>query len=208
MRLGIVDYGTGNLRSVYNAFCQAGADPEYVSDADSLGDYDRLVLPGVGAAEPALHRLRQSGIAAALRETIIAKGHPLLAICLGMQMLAEKLTEKGEHEGLGWISGTVSRIEAPENKSLPVPHMGWNRLALSEGMQPDAAFIRPDSEFYFAHSYALRHTATENIAATTEYGGPFVSAIRKDTFFATQFHPEKSQRAGLALIEAFLGWKP
>lgn len=209
MKIGIVDYGAGNVRSVMNAFTLLGEDPIVVHRPEEIGQADRLVLPGVGAAGEAMARLRQSGLDQALDETVRRKGRPLLGICLGMQLLADRLLEFGEHKGLGWIDGEVVDIRAcTDAPDLRVPHMGWNQVAPAPAGRDIFDAIMGSHEFYFAHSFTLRTDDADVVAARTSYGTDLVAAVCKDTVFATQFHPEKSQVSGERLLSAFLEWNP
>lgn len=208
MKVAVVDYGAGNIRSVCNAFERIGAEPLRVTTAEGILEADRIVLPGVGAAGEALGRLRQEGIAEALDEAVRAKGRPFLGICLGLQLIAERLTEFGTHAGLGWIKGEIILAKAQGAEPIRIPHMGWNEVKPSETGQPMFKGINGKREFYFAHSYLLRTAEPALVAARTDYGGEFVSAVRFENIFATQFHPEKSQINGERLLENFLDWSP
>jgi glutamine amidotransferase len=199
--LALIDYGAGNLQSVRNALKAAGAEDVVVTaDPDAVRHADRIVLPGVGAFAHCMIALTAiDGMVDALNDRVIAQGHPFLGICVGMQLMAEAGEEHGRHQGLAWISGTVRRIE-PTNPALKVPHMGWN----------DVVPTRPHpllqaGEAYFLHSYAFEGT---DVLAQTDHGGPIVAAIGRDNFAGVQFHPEKSQRYGLALLSRFLEWQP
>ena len=200
-RVALIDYGAGNLQSVRNALKAAGAaDIAVTADPDVVARAERIVLPGVGAFAHCMIALTAiDGMVDALNDRVIAQGHPFLGICVGMQLMAEAGEEHGRHQGLAWISGTVRRIE-PTNPALKVPHMGWN----------DVVPTRPHpllqaGEAYFLHSYAFEGT---DVLAQTDHGGPIVAAIGRDNFAGVQFHPEKSQRYGLALLSRFLEWQP
>ncbi len=201
MTLALIDYQAGNLHSVENALRAAGctdltvtADPEVVRRAD------RIVLPGVGAFGACAANLRAvPGMVAALEERALAQGAPFLGICVGMQLLAETGEELGVHKGLGWIAGSVRRID-PAGSDVKVPHMGWNDVVPTAGHP----LIVP-GEAYFLHSYAF---TGDGVVATTDHAGPVTAAIARDTVLGVQFHPEKSQRYGLALLERFLAWRP
>lgn len=209
MKIAIVDYGAGNLGSVLNVLHLLGETPEVVRRPEEILAADRVILPGVGAAGEAMNRLRAQSLDAALNEAVLEKGHPMLGICLGMQLLAERLFEFGDHTGLGWIPGEVVNIrDCVDEVALPVPHMGWNRVEAAPAGQALLKEVGSAREFYFAHSFTLRTSDESVVAARTNYGTDLVAAVRKDTVFATQFHPEKSQVGGERLIAAFLDWAP
>jgi glutamine amidotransferase len=201
MTLALIDYQAGNLHSVENALRAAGctdltvtADPEVVRRAE------RIVLPGVGAFGACAANLRAvPGMVAALEERALGQGTPFLGICVGMQLLAETGEELGVHRGLGWIAGNVRRID-PAGSDAKVPHMGWNDVVPTVGHP----LIVP-GEAYFLHSYAF---TGDGVVATTDHAGPVTAAVARDTVLGVQFHPEKSQRYGLALLERFLAWRP
>lgn len=195
----IVDYGMGNLRSVQKAFEKVGAAAEICGRADQLAGAEKLVLPGVGAFRDAIHELRRQEMIEPIREHI-ATGRPFLGICLGLQLLFDVSYEDGEWPGLGIVPGKVVRFR--EQPGLKVPHMGWNTLQ-RVGRPRLLAGIPDEASFYFVHSYYVAPADDPVIAARTEYGVPFVSAIARDNLFATQFHPEKSQRVGLKLLSNF-----
>jgi glutamine amidotransferase len=201
----IVDYGSGNLRSVQKAFERLGAVATITQSPADVATADRLVLPGVGAFGDAMRALDARGLVSPIREHLRAD-RPFLGICMGLQLLFETGWEGGRHEGLGVLAGDVGRFELPSE--FKVPHMGWNTVAWRDGGWPGAhgppSVDRDDAYFYFVHSYRARPRDEAVIAAETEYGGSFCSAVRRGRLFATQFHPEKSQRAGLRLLEAFL----
>ncbi|MFP4321388.1 MAG: imidazole glycerol phosphate synthase subunit HisH [Anaerolineales bacterium] len=199
----IVDYGMGNLRSVYNALDLLGAEVNISSDPAEILNAERLILPGVGAFGLAMQFLDEGGFVAALNEAVIERGVPILAICLGMQLLAEDSTEHGQHAGLGWLPGQVRHFEAMGD--LRVPHVGWNEIAPREGAALFQGVTR--REFYFVHSYYFMTSDASIIAATTHYGHEFVSAVQRDNIFGTQFHPEKSQDAGLRVLRNFMAWE-
>lgn len=205
--IALVDYGAGNLRSVANALtAAAGARPVTVnttSDPAVVLAADRIVLPGVGAfgqCAAALHAL--PGMEDALGEAVLKHGTPFLGICVGMQLMAERGLEHGTHRGLGWIGGEVIRL-APEDKALKIPHMGWNRI---EPVR-DHPLVEA-GEAYFVHSYHFAAADEAQLVAVTDYGQRIAAAIGRDNMLGVQFHPEKSQRHGLALLERFLDWKP
>ena len=192
----------GNLYSVLSAFQMLGADAHLVETPDRLFAMDRLVLPGVGAFRDCMRRLREGGFAPALSQAVREQGRPLLGICLGMQALARKSYEGGEHEGLGWIDAEVVRLEHAR-----VPHVGWNDL-LYRTDSPIFQGLPARPDFYFVHSYQMRCTEGAVVDATCDYGGTVTAAVRQGNVVATQFHPEKSQDYGLRLLQNFLAWSP
>ncbi len=211
--LTIIDYGSGNLRSAANAFERQAAlldnPPEILvtADPEKVRIADRIVLPGVGAfADCAAGLNAVPGMRDVLEERVIRGGTPFLGICVGMQLLASEGREKAITPGLGWIPGAVIHL-TPSDPELKIPHMGWNTLSIEK---PHAllADIPAGLHAYFVHSYHLQteHDATR--IATTDYGGPVTAAVGRDNIFGTQFHPEKSQALGLALISNFLRWAP
>ena len=209
--VAIIDYGAGNLNSVRKAVEFVGGDASIARTPDEVLAADRLILPGVGAAGEAVARLERTGIDQALGEAVRQRGRPFMGICLGLQLLAERHHEFGEHRGLGWIRGEAVSLDGLVSAPARVPHMGWNRVRATAAAGDLFGRIRGGGEFYFAHSFTLRPAAGEEgvLAATTDYGGvSLVAAVIRETVFATQFHPEKSQVNGERLLAAFLDWKP
>ncbi|KMS53748.1 imidazole glycerol phosphate synthase [Sphingobium cupriresistens LL01] len=202
--MALIDYGAGNLHSVHNALRKAGAhDVAITADADVVARADRIVLPGVGAFRACRDALVAiPGMVDAMNEAVNGRGAPFLGVCVGMQLLADAGEEFGRHEGLGWIPGTVRLIE-PADAAVKVPHMGWNDVVLN-GAPP----LIEAGEAYFLHSYHYEAADPAHVAATTDHGGPLVAAVARDTIIGCQFHPEKSQRYGLAFMARFLDWKP
>jgi imidazole glycerol-phosphate synthase subunit HisH len=200
-RVALVDYGAGNLQSVKNALKAAGADDICVTaDPDEVGRADRIVLPGVGAFAHCMGALAGiDGMVDALNEATGAGAKPFLGICVGMQLMAEAGEEHGVHAGLGWIKGRV-RMMHPTDTSIKIPHMGWNDVFLE---QPHP--LIEAGEAYFLHSFAFEG---EDVLATTNHGAQVVAAIGRDNRLGVQFHPEKSQKYGLAFLSRFLEWKP
>lgn len=198
--LALVDVGAGNLHSVANALNAAGAsDVVITADAASVARADRIVLPGVGAFGACAAALRAiPGMIDALEQRVLRDGAPFLGICVGMQLLAEVGEEFGEHPGLGWFAGRVTRL-SPADPRVRIPHMGWNDVA------PVHHPLLAPGEAYFLHSYAYEGAG---VIATTDHGGPVTAAIGRDNILGVQFHPEKSQRYGIALLERFLTWRP
>ena len=199
--IAIVDYGMGNLRSVQKGFEHVGATAVVSSDPGVIAKADKVVLPGVGAFEDAVHELRAKDLIEVVRESISA-GKPFLGICLGLQMLFDVSFENGEHKGLGIIPGKVVRFELP--KEYSIPHMGWNQLLIRR-RAPILKGIEEGDQFYFVHSYYVAPDNPDVVATETDYPDPFCSMIWKDNVFATQFHPEKSQEKGLRILRNFAG---
>ncbi len=201
MTLALIDYGAGNLHSVENALRAAGcADLTVTADPDVVARADRIVLPGVGAFGACAAALRAvPGMVEAMDDRVRRQGTPFLGVCVGMQLMADTGEERGSHAGLGWIAGTVRRL-TPTDPAAKVPHMGWNDVVPVAGHP----LVVP-GEAYFLHSYAFDGA---DVIATTDHDGPVTAAIGRDTMIGLQFHPEKSQHYGLALLERFLTWRP
>jgi glutamine amidotransferase len=201
MVVALIDYGAGNLRSAAKALEAAGAASVRVTDspADVLAA-DRIVLPGVGAFGACAAALRAiPGMEEALDEAVRQRARPFLGICVGMQLMATEGHEFGVHRGLGWVPGAVRRM-SPEG--LKIPQIGWNEISpVSPGL------IEPGYA-YFVHSYAVEPADSADLAATASYGAPFTAAVQRDTMLGVQFHPEKSQAYGLALLRRWLDWRP
>lgn len=200
--LAVIDTGAGNLQSVVNALHRVGAMPEIATDARRISQADTLVLPGVGAFAPAMDSLRARGIIEVLRERVLGAGRPLLGICLGMQLLAEWSEENGEHEGLGLVPGRVVPLD-PAGSTDRVPNFGWHG---TQSTRAGTLFPDPGGSwsFYFAHSFHLRCDRDDDVAATIAYGdGCVTAAIESGNIFGLQFHPEKSQDAGLDVLHRF-----
>ncbi|MCT7376223.1 imidazole glycerol phosphate synthase subunit HisH [Chelativorans salis] len=216
MRVAIIDYGSGNLRSATKAFERAAreagiaAEIDLTADAERVRTADHIVLPGVGAYADCRAGLDAvPGMTEAVEEVAIAKARPFLGICVGMQLMSDRGLEKTATKGFGWISGDVKEM-APADSALKIPQIGWNTIRLN---RPHPLFedIRtgPDGlHAYFVHSYHLDATRAEDILAVADYGGAVTAAVARDNLAGTQFHPEKSQTLGLALIANFLRWRP
>ena len=199
--IAIVDYGVGNLFSLRSSLAAVGAEAEVTKDASVIRRAGKVILPGVGAFEDAMNKLRSSGLA----ETVIAEaasGKPLLGICLGMQMLFDRSFEYGEHAGLGLIPGSVVPIGDVIPTGLKIPHIGWNALHFSGRKSPLFRYIKEGDCVYFVHSYYAAD-CEENVIATAEYGAELTAAVQKDNIFGCQFHPEKSGKVGLGILRAF-----
>ena len=203
VNVAIIDCGAGNLHSVRKAFASQlpeGATLNVVNDAAALADATHIVLPGVGAFADCMQGLNNlAGMREALEDAVINRKKPFFGICVGMQMLFERGHEYGEHAGLGWLKGEVRRI-TPADATLKIPHMGWNKLHLHTPQRG----LSEDDYVYFVHSYAATDCDPQEVLATVNYGGDIVALVGRDNIMASQFHPEKSQAVGLALIKNFL----
>ncbi|HWE01040.1 MAG TPA: imidazole glycerol phosphate synthase subunit HisH [Tepidisphaeraceae bacterium] len=201
MSIAIVDYGMANLRSVQKAFEHVGHGAEIISRPEQIDHADKLVLPGVGAFADAVATLRDQDLAGPILRHI-AKGKLFFGICLGLQMLFDVGYEDGEHQGLGVFKGKCVRFDVDETQGLKVPHMGWNQLQIR---RPAPIFrdLPEDCGVYFVHGYHVVPTDAGIVATTTDYGGDFVSGVWRENVFATQFHPEKSQKIGLQILANF-----
>jgi glutamine amidotransferase len=213
MTVAIVDYGSGNLRSAAKAFeraaREADADTRVLVTANprEVAAADRIVLPGVGAfADCRAGLYGVPGMVEVLQREVIERGKPFLGICVGMQLMASRGVEYGIHTGLDWIAGDVVRLE-PADRSLKIPHMGWNEL-LDLRPHPLLEGIAPSDHAYFVHSFHFKASAPETVLATTGYGGPVTAVVGRDNLAGTQFHPEKSQATGLHFIGNFMRWRP
>ena len=207
--VALIDYGSGNLRSAEKALVRAaGGDAQIIvtSDPDQVAGADRIVLPGVGAFAACMRALgERPGLIEAMTQAVRGKGAPFLGVCVGMQLLASRGLEFGETAGLGWIPGDVRRIE-PADPALKVPHMGWNALTDLSG--PALITAIGDAPMYFTHSFAFHPTDPADVAAYVDHGGRFPAAVARGNVAGVQFHPEKSQSAGIALLARFLEWRP
>ncbi|MFS2011472.1 imidazole glycerol phosphate synthase subunit HisH [Azospirillum sp. CT11-132] len=210
--VALIDYGSGNLRSAAKAIERAAGEAEssynviVTSDADAVRHADRVVLPGVGAFADCKRGLSEvPGMLDALEEVVHRRGRPFLGICVGMQLMAERGREYGVTEGLGWIRGEVVKLE-PADPTLKIPHMGWNELNIRRP-HPVLAGLPEGAHAYFVHSYQFKPADPDTLIASADYGGPFAAVVGRDNLVGTQFHPEKSQATGLALIANFLRWK-
>ena len=202
METAIIDYGMGNLLSVQRAFEKCGSDAVIIDNPLELRDAERIVLPGVGAFPDAMDNLRKNGWIEELNRAVLEKETPILGICLGMQLLADKGYEVRECDGLGYIPGEIIRFTQTQEKER-IPHVGWNEILKRED-SPLFDGIADGTNYYFVHSYHFRVANEENIATVTPYCGEFVSSVIKDNIVGTQFHPEKSQKAGFKLMKNFL----
>jgi len=201
MLIAILDYGMANLRSVQKAFAQVGFAADIIAQPEQIDRAEKLVLPGVGAFKDAIATLRNRNLAEAILRHI-QRGRPFLGICLGLQLLVDTGHEDGEHRGLGVIGGQCVRFDVDQTMGLKVPHMGWNQLTV-KNPSPLWRDLPAGCNVYFVHSYHVVPTDGGVIATETDYGRPFVSSICRDNVMATQFHPEKSQKIGLKILQNF-----
>jgi glutamine amidotransferase len=203
--VGIVDYGMGNLMSVFNGVEMCGGEAEIIDDPKALLDVERVILPGVGAFKDCIANLREKGFVEVLNKIAFEQKKPIIGICLGMQAMARKSYEGGEFEGLGWFEGDVVRL-TPSSPEFKVPHVGWNNIDKKE--HPLFEGLPESPDVYFVHSFHMKCDSQEDIAATCDYGMTVTAAVAKGNIFASQFHPEKSQDYGLRIFENFLEWNP
>ncbi len=218
MRIAVVDPGSGNLASVTRALDRAAGmagialRTAVTRDWAEAGQADRLILPGQGAFAACMRGLLAlPGMVETLEERVRGRGIPLLGICVGMQVLAERGLEHGETPGLGWIGGEIAPMApapGPDGAPLPLPQMGWNTLGFAAGGHPLLDGLRPGCHAYFVHSYALRGGEAAEAVASTDYGGPVVALVARGNIAGTQFHVEKSQAVGLTILANFLRWEP
>ena len=199
----IVDYGMANLRSVQKALEKVGCAADITGDPNRVAAADKVVLPGVGAFRDAIAKINETGLAAPLLDHV-RRGKPFFGICLGLQLLFTRSHEDGEHRGLDYFRGDVVRFA--DGPGLKVPHMGWNQLRVRKPAPPLAG-LPPEASVYFVHSYYVVPRDPGLTATETDYPTPFTSAIWHENVFATQFHPEKSQRVGLDMLRRFAEWR-
>lgn len=196
----IIDYGMGNLGSIVNMVNRIGGSSEITSDISKIALAEKIILPGVGSFDKAMENLKKMDLIKILNKKVINDKVPVLGICLGMQLLT-KSSEEGILPGLGWIDGKVLKFQIGEN--LKVPHMGWNHLNIQKKNQL-LKNLHSESRFYFVHSYFFSCNNHDDILSTTEYGKEFTSSVNKDNIFGVQFHPEKSHKFGMQLLENFI----
>ncbi len=211
-RLALIDYGSGNIHSAEQALARAANEAGehhdicLTADPDLVRRADRIVLPGVGHFGDCMSALTErDGLTEALEEAVQSKGRPFLGICVGMQMMADFSLEDGERAGLGWLHGAVIPLQPGPGRRIP--HMGWNDLVTLSG-HPLLDGLGPDPHGYFVHSYQFSPEDETHVVASTDDHGPIIAAVARDTLFGTQFHPEKSQSTGLALLTNFMRWDP
>jgi len=200
--IAIVDYGMGNLGSVQNMLRKLGAESVRTSDPSEIAQADRLILAGIGGFDGAVERLEVAGLTTVLNEQVIDRGVPILGVCLGMQVMANSSTE-GVRPGLGWLDAEVIRFDFPEERRLPIPHMGWEVV---EPTRPSPLFdlTDPERRFYFSHAFHLICRDQTDVAATATYGYEFAAAVQHENILGTQFHPEKSHMFGLEVYRRFV----
>ncbi len=199
--ISIIDYGAGNLKSVYHALTKLGFQTQIASTVDQINNCDALILPGVGAFKDAMNHLNESGLVDSIKENV-QFGKPILGICLGMQLFYEKSYENGEWDGLGFLEGEVIRF----NDNLKVPHMGWNNLIPGPNYNPDKGIGKQigNAEYtYFVHSYYVAPKNKEEIVFFSDYGIKFPAVVQKNNIYGMQFHPEKSSETGMTLLKNF-----
>lgn len=199
-RVCILDYGSGNVRSVLNLIASIEGNVVISHDAGEIKRASHIVLPGVGAFASTMRKMRETLPMDGLEQAALVEKKPFLGICVGMQVMATRGVEFGEHAGLGWVPGTVEHLKAD---NLPLPHVGWNNVTCRRS-SPLLAGFENGADFYFVHSFAFHVDPQEHVVATTEYGNEFCSVVQRENLFGVQFHPEKSQRAGLRLMKNFL----
>lgn len=210
--VALIDYGSGNLRSAQKALREAArrrdiaADIVLTADPDLVAKADRVFLPGVGAFASCRAGLDATGVYEAMNEAVHGRGQPFMGICVGHQLLATEGLEFGVTPGLDWIGGQVKKLE-PIDPTLTIPHMGWNAISLVRE-HPLFAGVPDGAHMYYANSFALTAADPADVVAVTDHGGPFTAAVAKGNVAGVQFHPEKSQASGLALLANFLEWRP
>ena len=213
MYVGIIDYGSGNIRSVFKSFEKAASlvsskvKIKVVNNCEELKELEKIVLPGVGAFADCMKGLKNKpGLLGAIKRKVLEDKKPFLGICVGMQLLANSSSEYGHTEGLSWIDGEVNSIKITQ-KNIKIPHMGWNSI-LFETDHPLLKNIKKDEDFYFVHSYKFNVKNNDFVLAKTNYGSDITAIVIKDNILGTQFHPEKSQIAGIQFIKNFIEWSP
>lgn len=200
LKVCILDYGSGNVRSVYNMVSTLTSNVKVSNSPAYIKTSSHLILPGVGAFKAAMQKINRLIPLALVTQEVEGKKKPFLGICVGMQILSDSGFEFEESRGLGWIKGKVEKLNS---KNLPLPHVGWNNIQIKKSCQLTHSLAK-DQDFYFVHSFVFKAKDSENIVATTRYGNTFASIISKGNVYGVQFHPEKSQKAGKVLMQNFL----
>ena len=196
----ILDYGSGNTRSVFNLFSSIADNVAVSNEPKSILEASHLILPGVGSFGAAMRKIGNTLPMDVLEQAVLSEGKPFLGICVGMQVLANRGMEFGDYPGLGWIAGTVRQLDS---KTFPLPHVGWNSIS-GKRPSPLLAGLEGEPDFYFVHGFSFHAQNEEHVLATSNYGTEFCSMLQKDNIFGVQFHPEKSQRTGIKLATNFL----
>jgi glutamine amidotransferase len=204
--IAIIDYGMGNLRSIFNTMNYIGEDAEVTCEPSKIEDATHIILPGVGSFGKAMSNLESRGLIEVLNRQVLEKGKPFLGICLGMQLLAKNSSEHGYNPGLGWLDAVIKKFTF-KNNQLKLPHMGWNDIAVKRSHPFFSNLKEGEFTFYFVHSYHIVCNNPEYIAASCCYGYEFTAAVIESNIIATQFHPEKSQDNGIQLLENFVNWE-
>lgn len=205
--IGIVDYGMGNLMSVYNAFDYLGTDVVICKKPEDLESVDRIVIPGVGAFKDCIAKLHLENFVNELNTQVLEKKKPTLGICLGMQVMAKVSLEGGRYEGLGWFDAEVIKLHPKTELRLKIPNIGWNEISYNTSI-PLFNDLPTLPDLYLVHSFYMSCNEPENVVATYDYGHTVTAAVLKNNIFATQFHPEKSQDIGLKILDNFISWNP
>lgn len=196
----IIDYGAGNIGSIVNMIRKAGGSSEITADPSVIMSASKLILPGVGHFDHGMKKLKESGLISALTKKVVEEKCPILGICLGAQLMT-KSSEEGTEKGLGWFDAEVIRFD--ETKNVRIPHMGWNYIEIAKNTPLSKDFFE-ESRYYFVHSYYMKANRREDVLFDTVYGGTFASGLQRDNIYAVQFHPEKSHKFGLKLMQNFL----
>ena len=200
--IAVIDYGIGNVGSIINMLKKIGVSAILTSNIDEIEKADKLILPGVGSFDIGMQRLKESGLLDAINKHAVIDQKPLLGICLGMQMLGRK-SEEGKESGLGLIAFDNKRFVFENETHLKIPHMGWNITVDTEKNDPLIEGLMPEQRYYFVHSYHAVCDSEDNVLMRAEYGYSFAAAVRKGNIYGVQFHPEKSHKFGMALLENF-----
>ena len=209
MKIAIVNYGSGNLHSVYKSFQKANTNLnsswciEVTNDPKVISESDKLVLPGVGSYADCKNSIEKiDGLFESMEDFVLNKKKCFMGICVGMQLLANSSDEFGKHKGFGWVSGSI--VKLPKHKSYKIPHMGWNEVEFNQHDLFNS--VNQKTDFYFVHSFYFQTKQANHVLATTNYPDKITAAVIKDNIFGTQFHPEKSHENGIKIIENFINW--